>query len=176
MTDPNQTIEFPSTDHAEYLSTLTREERIAEGEERVEARSFNDLPEALKGPIAEDSFSLALDATDHVGVIEITCCYDAEKKQVTVPEVERLIARADTYVEYVPRCDGVRIIGVAYGKSVELDLMCIVEDAADCSMSIYRNCDRWVDVSGIPIVDKELGNVDRLIDGLVSDTKSALVL
>jgi hypothetical protein len=49
-------------------------------------------------------------------------------------------------------------------------------DLADFTISIYRNCDRWVDISGIPIVDKPFGNIEKLIDELMADMEKYLYL
>ena len=41
---------------------------------------------------------------------------------------------------------------------------------------IYRNCGRWVSISGIPIHDKPLNDVEKVIDELISDMQKHLYL
>jgi hypothetical protein len=70
-----------------------------------------------------DDLSLAIDMQmDNFGVIEVTGCVD-EKTMKVVPAVQRLIERADTYIEYVPRSDGIRIIGISFGECIDLDCL-----------------------------------------------------
>ena len=84
--------------------------------------------------------------------------------------MQQLIDRADTYTEYVPRCDGIRIIGeVSVGGPVT-EIECATENVG-VHVSVYRNCDRWVDLSGIPIVDKPLRHIDDLISELAGGTR-----
>ncbi len=48
--------------------------------------------------------------------------------------------------------------------------------AARITFSIHRNCDRWVPISGLPIVDKRFANIDKLIDELMAHMEQCLYL
>jgi len=136
----------------------------------------NKLPNVLKGRIEDDSLSLAIDmGFDHFAVIEVTECVD-EKTMKVEPAVQRMIERAGSYTEYVPRSNGIRIIGLSFGPPVELDCRGESDDSSHFLISIYRNCDRWVDISGRPIVDKPLRNIDKLIDELMADMRKYVCL
>ena len=130
------------------------------------AKAINQLPKSLKDSIEHDSISLALDNYE-LAVIEVTQCYDAKKKEILPLAVRHLIERADTYVECAPTFDGVRVIGWANGITVEVDC----DGPDDTSISIYRNCLRWVEISGIVIVDKPLRVIDDIVDHLVDKLK-----
>jgi len=112
---------------------------------------------------------------DTFAVIETTGCVNEETMKVE-PAVQRLIERADTYTEYVPRSEGIRIIGRSFGPPIDFDCDGDSSDSAHVTISIYRNCDRWVDISGIPIVDKPFRNIDGLIDELLSEMKECIYL
>jgi hypothetical protein len=132
-------------------------------------KAINQLPKALKGSIDPDAISLALDNYEFA-IIEISQCYDQKKKEIAPPAVRRLVERADTYVEYAPLLDGVRIIGWATGKTADLT----VYGPDDTGIWIYRNSDRWVDISGIVIVDKPLRFIDDVVDDLLDEMKPSL--
>ena len=137
---------------------------------------LSKLPKVLRDEIGDDDFSLAIDmGFDTFAVIEITECVDEDTMKVH-PAVQGLIERADTYAEYVHRCGGVRIIGRSLGPPIDFDFDGDSADLADFTISIYRNCDRWVDISGIPIVDKPFGNIEKLIDELMADIEKYLYL
>jgi hypothetical protein len=132
-------------------------------------KAINQLPKTLKDSIEHDQISLAL-VDDELAIIEVTGCYDEEKNEISCPAVRRLIERADTYVEYSPLCGSVRLIGRARGRTVELD--CRGPD--DSLISIYRNSVRWVEISGIVIVDRPLRFIDDIVDHLVDEMKPSL--
>jgi|SRR5882672_170758 len=142
-----------------------------------EVKMPNKLPKVLRDELDDEDLSLAIDmGFDIYAVIEITGCVDPKTMKV-VPAVQRLIARADSYTEFVPRSDGIRIIGLSYGgKTIDLDCHGDSSDSADVTISIYRNCDRWVDISGIPIHDNPLRNITKLIDELVSEMENYVYL
>jgi hypothetical protein len=134
----------------------------------------NKLPHVLKDLIEEDSLSLAVDVDDNLGIIEVADCVDLRTRELQ-HAVQRLIERAGTYTEYIPRCGGIRMIGMSYGQPI--DLNCHGSSGlSDFTISIHRNCDRWVDISGIPIVDNVFGCIDKLIDELVADMENYLYL
>jgi len=137
---------------------------------------LTDLPKVLRDEIGDDDFSLAIDiGMDTFAVIEVTGCVDGETMKV-VPTVQRLIDRAGTYTEYVPRSDGIRIIGRSFGECIDLDCDGDSPDLPDFTISIYHACDRWVDISGIPILDKPFRNIEKLIDELMEEMQLHLHL
>jgi hypothetical protein len=135
--------------------------------------AINGLPSQLTD-LDDDTFSLAVDCDDDLGVIEITNCYNWEKKECNQPEVKRLVEQFDTYAEYVPRCEGVRIIGHAFyhGGPAEKDGHLLSNDfeMTESHISVYRNSDRWVDISGMVIEDKTMRVIDPQINKLLSKT------
>lgn len=143
-------------------------------DERQSVKMWSKLPQALKEELEEDCLSLAIDMKDNHAVIEITDCVRDGKVD---PAVQRLINRARSYAERIPSSDGVRIIGLSYDSS-PVDLGCCAEspDSSELTISIHRNCDRWVPISGLPIVDKRFENVDELIDELVAHMQQCLRL
>jgi len=62
----------------------------------------NKLPHVLKDLIEEDSLSLAVDVDDNLGIIEVADCVDLRTRELQ-HAVQRLIERAGTYTEYIPR-------------------------------------------------------------------------
>jgi hypothetical protein len=44
------------------------------------------------------------------------------------------------------------------------------------AITIHRNCDRRVDISGLPIVEKRFSNIDKLIDELMEEMQLHLYL
>ena len=132
------------------------------------------IPKNLAGSFEMDDFSLAVDCGYGLGVIEATECFDDKTQKVTNEGIQRLIDRADTYTEYVPRRSGIRIIGQVHpGHVTEIDC---ATDNPDVLLSVYRNCDRWVDISGIPIVDKPLRHICNLINEIEGDMGSYIYL
>jgi hypothetical protein len=143
-------------------------------EAKQSVRIPSKLPKVLRDAIDDDVLSLAIDMNDMHAVIEIAGCVDPKTMKVD-PAVQRLIERAGSYTEYVPRSDGIRIIGRSFGEAIDLDCDGDSSDS-DFTISIYRNCDRWVDISGIPIVEKRFSNIDKLIDELMEETQLHLYL
>jgi hypothetical protein len=133
------------------------------------------LPKSLMSFAKNEWLSLAVDCGWGVGVIEITECFDDETQTVKDKGVQKLIDRADTYTEYVQRCGGIRIIGVVQGGGPVTEIECATEND-DVHVSVYRNCDRWVDLSGIPIVDKPLRHIDDLISEHAGGTRPYIYL
>jgi hypothetical protein len=130
------------------------------------------LPKPLTDGIDKDCFSLAVDCID-LAVIEVAGCV-YEKLDLSI---ERLIERADSYTEYFPRSEGIRIIGYSYGHlPLEMNYVLETSDCANTTLSIYRCCDRWVDISGIPIYDRPFANIDSTINDLLAKTRSYLRL
>jgi hypothetical protein len=145
-------------------------------DEKQSVKMPNKLPKVLRDEFDDCDLSLAIDMDDLHAVIEVTGCVDPRTMKVE-PAVQRLVAQADSYTEFVPRSEGIRIIGLSYGgKPIDLDCHGDSSDSADLTISIYRNCDRWVDISGIPIVDKPLRNIGKLIDELVAGMKNYIYL
>jgi hypothetical protein len=77
---------------------------------------------------------------------------------------------------FVPRSEGVRIIGRSFGRPIDLDCDAMTAGLADFTISIYHLCDRWVDISGMPIVDKPFRNIENLIDKLLTEIKECIYL
>jgi hypothetical protein len=137
---------------------------------------WSKLPKALKEDLDEECLSLAIDIDDLHAVIEITGCVNGKTGKVD-RAVQRIIDRAESYAEQMPHHDGIRIIGRTYGGS-PIDLGCCAEspDWSEMTISIYRNCDRWVPISGLPIVNKRFENLDKLIDELMARMEDRLYL
>jgi hypothetical protein len=130
----------------------------------------------LRDELDDEDLSLAIDmGFDIYAVIEITGCVDPKTMKVE-PAVQRLIDRAGTYTEYVPRSEGVRMIGRSFGDPIDLDCDAMTAGLADFTISIYHLCDRWVDISGIPIVDKPFRDIGSLIDELLAKMKERIYL
>ena|SRR5215510_9724412 len=139
-------------------------------------KTSEKLPKVLKDEIGDDELSLAIDMGFGIlAVIEITGCVEEETMKVE-PAIQRLIERAGTYTEYVPRSEGVRIIGRSFGQPIDLDCDGSSPDLTDFTISIYHDCDRWVDISGMPILDKPFRNIEKLIDELLAEMKQRICL
>jgi len=125
----------------------------------------NELPKVLKDNVDDDSLSFAIHINGKYAVIEVPGCVDEKTLKVDDPDVQHLIERADTYTEYVPRSGGIRIIGRSFGgRAVDLG----TSSDSDQTMAMYRRCDRWVDISGIPILnDDRLRNLDKIMHELM---------
>jgi hypothetical protein len=141
-----------------------------------EVKIPNKLPKVLRDELDDENLSLAIDmGFDIYAVIEITGCVDPKTMKV-VPAVQRLIAQADSYTEFVPRSEGIRIIGRSFGQAVDLDCDGESSDLADFTISIYHSSDRWVDISGIPILDKPFRNIEKLIEELLAEMRECIYL
>jgi hypothetical protein len=55
----------------------------------------------------------------------------------------------------------------SFGQPIDLDCDGSSPDLVDFTISIYHDCDRWVDISGMSIVDKPFRNIEKLIDELL---------
>jgi hypothetical protein len=88
-------------------------------------KMWSKLPKALKEDLDEECLSLAIEIDDLHAVIEIIGCVNSKTGKVD-RAVQRIIARAESYVERMPRHDGIRIIGCSYGGS-PIDLGCCAE-------------------------------------------------
>jgi|SRR5215510_4138681 len=91
--------------------------------------------------------------------------------------VQRLIDRAGSYTEFVPRSDGIRIMGLSYGgPSIDIHCRGQSSESVNLTISIHRNCDRWVDISGIPLFDEPFRNIEKLVGELMADMEEYLYL
>jgi hypothetical protein len=131
------------------------------------------LPSAPTDGIESDSFSLAFYCGD-LAVIEIECCFN---EQID-PYVRRFIDQADSYTEYVPRSEGIRIIGYSLQKHSPLETISALETPAclRSTLSIYRCCHRWINISGIAILDQPFSYIDDTIDELLARTGNYLYM
>jgi hypothetical protein len=82
-----------------------------------------------------------------------------------------LIEQFNSYTEYVPGTNGIRIIGLSFEESCRLEIKCVIksDDSNDLhTLSIYRCCDRWTDISGIQIFDRPLEEIDSPLNELIA--------
>ena len=85
-----------------------------------EVKIPSKLPKVLRDEIDDDDLSLAVDmGMDTFAIIEVTGCVD-ERTMKVKPAVHRLIERAGTYTEYVPRSEEFESSG---GHSDELSML-----------------------------------------------------
>jgi hypothetical protein len=138
-------------------------------------KTFNKLSCVLRELIDEDCLSFAINVKYGVAVIEVVNCVNTKTGKVE-HAIQSLIDRAGTYTEYVPRTAGIRIIGMADGQPIDLDCGLERSDSSSSTISIRRNCDRWVEVSGIPIVDDVFSEIDELIEQLVASIGKRIYL
>jgi hypothetical protein len=116
----------------------------------------------------ENNLSLIINV-HHFVVIEVSeCVYDEID-----PPIRMLIEQFNSYTEYVPRTDGIRIIGYSEQnpESCPLEIKCVIESGRfndSHTLSIYRCCDRWTEISGIPIFDRPVEEIDGPINELIA--------
>jgi hypothetical protein len=140
------------------------------------------LPETLRNHMKRSGglISLQLDTLhgNQIGSVEIQACYDRENKKILFPEVAQWIERANTYVEFAPDFgppEGIRIIGyIEHGRSSER--IHWKEGHPDptikyCSVITVHSHPKPIEVSGVPIVDKEFSDINWLVDEVLSFAK-----
>jgi hypothetical protein len=110
-----------------------------------------------------------------IGAFDLDNCIDvggSESSNGRNPSSERdeyaqwalgLVTHARSYVERTPSGNGLRILGLAQGGEVHTSRRMPIG-----KLEIFRNCKRYVTVSGdyIPLGGDELVNIDALIDEL----------
>jgi hypothetical protein len=120
----------------------------------------------LKECFTENNLSLAINMY-HLVVIEVSQCVHEE---IDLP-IRMLIEQFNSYTEYVPRTNGIRIIGYSFKETCPLEIECVIRSSHSNdlhTLSIYRCCDRWTVVSGIPIFDRPVEEIDGPINELIA--------
>jgi predicted P-loop ATPase len=94
-------------------------------------------------------------------------CRNAETG-VLEPAAQRLIERASTYVEITPSKSGLRILGK--GTSGKLHRKQPVSGANGMSIETYRNCARYITVTGdaLPGANDTCADIDALMNEVVA--------
>lgn len=125
-------------------------------------------PRHLMEWFTENNLSLAIN--HHcLAVIEVPEC--VHKKKIDRP-IDTLIDQFDSYTEYVPRMNGIRIMGISFENSCHLENRCVIDSSPSKEshrLSIFRCCDRWTDISGIQLLDRPLRELDLWINELIAN-------
>lgn len=83
------------------------------------------------------------------------------------PWAESLVKRCGSYCEITPSGKGIRIIGKTSGPKVQRKFP--VPGANGVSVELYRDCERFIAVSGNQIGDSGLTDIDAPFDALLAE-------
>src|SRR3974390_890585 len=100
---------------------------------------------------------------DHIAALDLDDVRNAQTG-VLAPWAKDLVKDADTYTEVTPSGEGVRIIGYGHGGYVHRVLK-----RSPGKLEIYRDCPRYITVTGHQIGASGLANIDDIIDALIPD-------
>jgi hypothetical protein len=102
-----------------------------------------------------------------LGVFDLDDCRDPHNGALE-PAAERLIKRANTYVEVTPSGTGLRIIGISHGTKIHRKQS--VPNANGMSIESYRRAERYITVTGdaLPQAATQLADIDALMDDIVA--------
>jgi hypothetical protein len=115
---------------------------------------------------AADGVGLCL-LQSELGVFDLDDCRDPSNGKLE-PAAERLIQRANSYVEVTPSGNGLRIIGTSHGPKIHRKQM--VPNANGMSVESYRRAERFITVTGdaLPQAATQLADIDALMDDVVA--------
>jgi putative DNA primase/helicase len=84
---------------------------------------------------------------------------------------QRLVERCGSYVEITPSHEGIRILGTGSGQKIHRKFS--VADGA--SIEVYRNCERFITVTGDQIspTPDRLADIDAVADQIVAELEAA---
>src|SRR5262245_52829575 len=118
-----------------------------------------------------DGIGLCLLPTD-LGVFDADDCRNASNGALE-PAAERLIKRANTYVEITPSGTGLRIIGISHGAKIHRKQA--VPKANGMTLESYRRAERFITVTGdvLPQAAATLADIDALMDDVVAKLDAA---
>src|SRR6516162_11359838 len=107
-----------------------------------------------------------------LGVFDLDDCRDPHNGALE-PAAERLIKRANTYVEVTPSGTGLRIIGV--GRGAHIHRKQPVPNANGMQLESYRRAKRFITVTGdaLPGTAIQLADIDALMDDVVNKLDAA---
>jgi hypothetical protein len=102
-----------------------------------------------------------------LGVFDLDDCRDPGTGTLE-PAAERLIKRANSYVEITPSGTGLRIIGTSHGAKIHRKQT--VPNANGMSIESYRRAERFITVTGdaLPQAATQLADIDALMDDIVA--------
>jgi hypothetical protein len=98
---------------------------------------------------------------------DIDDCRNPETGELE-PWTQRLVTRANSYTEITPSRKGIRIIGYGYGDDHHLPFKRPVP-GTKVTCEIYRKASRYITITGWPIEDRPLRNIDAVIDEVASE-------
>src|SRR6516165_2718207 len=118
-----------------------------------------------------DGIGLCLLNTD-LAVFDADDCRNSSNGALE-PAAERLIKRANTYVEVTPSGTGLRIIGV--GRGAHIHRKQPVPNANGMQLESYRRAKRFITVTGdaLPGTAIQLADIDALMDDVVNKLDAA---
>jgi hypothetical protein len=107
-----------------------------------------------------------------LGVFDLDDCRNPGTGTIE-PAAERLIKRANSYVEVTPSGSGLRIIGISHGGKIHRKQP--VPGANGMSVESYRRAERFITVTGdaLPQAATQLANIDTLMDEVVAKLDAA---
>jgi len=107
-----------------------------------------------------------------LGVFDLDDCRNPSTG-IIEPAAERLIKRANTYVEVTPSGTGLRIIGICHGAKIHRKQA--VPNANGMSVESYRRAERFITVTGdtLPGAAIQLADIDALMDDVVAKLDAA---
>jgi Protein of unknown function (DUF3631) len=87
------------------------------------------------------------------------------------PWARRLIERCGSYVEITPSREGIRLLGTGSNRNIHRKF----EVADGVSVEVYRNCERFITVTGdqIPPAPGQLVDIDAVADQVVAELDAA---
>jgi hypothetical protein len=111
-----------------------------------------------------DGIGFVLTNTD-VAAFDVDDCRDPDSGQLK-PWAEQLMERSSSYTEVTPSGTGIRIIGRGSGDAIHRKL----PTADGISCELYRKpTPRYITVTGNAVVDKELADLDAVMDAVLTE-------
>jgi hypothetical protein len=102
--------------------------------------------------------------------LDLDDCRNKVTGEITA-EALKIVHRASTYVEVSPSGEGLRVIGLGTGLSVQRTLRLVTG-----KVEIYRDTPRYFTVTGAILKEHSfpggLGNIDQLVDDLIKELSS----
>jgi hypothetical protein len=101
-----------------------------------------------------------------IAAFDLDHCRDRETKEIT-PWVKTLVEDCNSYAEITPSQEGLRIIGFGSGDYINRKLRIPNANGAMCEP--YRNCARYITISGNALKNVPLANIDNHINRVRSE-------
>jgi hypothetical protein len=105
-----------------------------------------------------------------VAAFDVDHCRDAVSGNLH-EWAQALVDRCGSYVEITPSREGIRILGTGSNRKIHRKF----EVAAGVSLEVYRNCERFITVTGdqiSPALD-QLADIDAIADQIVAELDAA---